>query len=60
MVPQDPRDADVEEINAKLSESLATCRTVVQDYRVALASSLTAGGEPAPAGEAETAAGEPG
>ena len=37
MAPTEPRDADVDEINSKLSEGLATCRTVVKDYRIALA-----------------------
>jgi hypothetical protein len=36
-----PRDADVREATAKLSQGLETCRAVVKGYRIALA------GEPA-------------
>ena len=46
MAGQQPQDADVDAINTRLSESLATCRTVVKDYRIALSGTQAAGGEP--------------
>ena len=41
--PNDLRDPDVEAINSELSESLETCRAVLDDYRAAL--SKTTGSE---------------
>ena len=34
--PEDPQDADIEEVSSSLSEGLRTCRSVVNSYRVLL------------------------
>ena len=58
---KDPREAEVREVRAQLTEGLEICRAVVEDYREALKANQAAAAaapeeSPAPAGEAaETA-----
>ena len=38
----DPRDPDLEETNVRLAEGLKACRSIVSDYRAAIAREDTA------------------
>jgi hypothetical protein len=41
-----PRDADIDEVNARLSDGLKTCRSMVVNYKALLKSDQDAGETP--------------